>query len=126
MNTNKYDREILDKFLYEKQTALKMELFPLEPMELGHLVTDWLNIFPNIKIVSIFKIKDNGKNYQYFILDSDLDIQEYIPDKHYFSMNINEDIKNKIVGLFKCTEEIKFDKEIIDKVYYALFGENNK
>lgn len=126
MNTNKYDREILDKFLYEKQTTLKMELFPLEPIELSHLIVDWLNIFPNIKIFSIFKIKDEyEKNYQYFTLDSDLDIMEYIPDKHYFSMNINEDIKDKIIGLFN-TEEKKLDKEIIDKVYYALFGENNK
>lgn len=123
MNTNKYDRETLDKFLYEKQTTLKMELFPLEPMELGHLVTDWLNIFPNIKIFGIFKIKDEyKKNYQYFVLDSDFDIQEYIMEKHYFSMNIEDNIKDKIVGLFK-TEEIKFDKEIIDKVYYALFKE---
>ena len=124
MNTNKYDREILDKFLYEKQTTLKMGLFPLEPIELCHLVMDWLNIFPNIKIVSIFKIKDEyKKNYQYFVLDSDLDIQEYIMEKHYFSMNIEDNIKDKIVGLFKCTEEIKFDKEIIDKVYYTLFKE---
>ena len=55
MNTNKYDREILDKFLYEKQTTLKIGLFPLEPIELGHLVMDWINIFPNIKSLPILK-----------------------------------------------------------------------
>ena len=43
-------------------------------------------------------------------------------EKHYFSMNIEDNMKDKIVGLFK-SEEIKFDKEIIDKVYYALFKE---
>ena len=123
MNTNKHDREMLDKFFYEKQTTLKIGLFPLEPIELGHLVMDWINIFPNIKIISVFKVKDEYINhYQYFILDGDLDILEYIPDKHYFSMNINEDIKDKIIGLFN-TEEKKLDKEVIDKVYYALFKE---
>lgn len=96
MNENNFI--ILDNFLIiMKKTS---DLRPLEPSELIFLATDWMNTFSDIQIINIFKIVNNLGNYQYFVLDSDLDIMEYVPDKHYFFSNINTEIENKLVNLF--------------------------
>ena len=119
MNESKF---ILDNFFNnnEKFSALR----PLEPRELIFLATDWMNEFSDLQIINIFKIVNpSSGNYQYFTLDSDLDIMEYIPDKHYFFLNVNTEIKNKLISLFidnNNNNNDKLKKEIYNDLITKL------
>ena len=118
MNESKF---ILDNFFNNNEKF--SDLRPLEPRELIYLATDWMNEFSALQIINIFKIVNPASgNYQYFILDSDLDIMEYIPDKHYFSSHINTEIKNRLISLFidNDNNNDKLKKEIYNDLITKL------
>ena len=92
MNENKF---ILDNFFNNNEKNLALNLEPLEPQEIIFLATDWISEFCDIKIISIFKIKNyNLDIYQYFTLDSEMKIMEYIPNQHTFTPSVHKENKN--------------------------------
>ena len=103
MNENKF---ILDNFFNNNEKNLALNLEPLEPQEIIFLVTDWISEFCDIKIISIFKIKNyNLDIYQYFTLDSEMKIMEYIPNQHTFTPSVHKENKNMQQSKPQSTEK---------------------
>lgn len=118
MNESKF---ILDNFFNNNEKF--SDFRPLEPRELIYLATDWMNEFSDLQIINIFKIVNpSSGNYQYFILDSDLNIMEYTPDTHYFFLTVNTEIKNKLISLFidNNNNNDKLKKEIYNDLIIKL------
>lgn len=88
------------------QKNLVLNLEPLEPQEIIFLATDWINEFCDIKIISIFKIKNYHLDiYQYFTLDSEMKIMEYIPNQHTFTPSVHKENKNMQQSKPQSTEK---------------------
>lgn len=119
MNNN----SIIKEYFNNNEKFLALDSEPLEPWEMIHIATDWITKYSSVRMIHIFKIKNIflNNNYRFFILDEEYNILEYLPEQHYFSLDVEQDIKDKIVNLFHYTDKEELNKEIIHKVYHCLF-----